>query len=964
MANLLFLKQWNNYYNRRIKTSTNYLSTQYILKENINFNPNDDIDTELIINWNQNWTPDYMLLLSGNMPTIPASFMNGITYCSIRNADQQVYSIDSTAAEVQADMATHRFFDTDSKELNLSVMANYENESYGTVYIDLEGEVALDKFYCVVPVIDGMTINIWSDSNNLTITASNMPGGGVLNESSLESLGWIDNEPVWGITFTGASPDVVWGLVDTRQIPNILTEQKWFVTECVRTRKNQYNVKLHRDIIADNMYGLSTGVFSVDRCKLASDNPLIFNKEGFEYNQIKKDEYLISDRTNTPWIVGYIAENANSSHSISFAEDYDIDLRSTSFANWQYAGKLGTQYGPATVTECKIGISYENDWWTGGYTGCFIWNGPSTNYIETVSGNNIGLNNEMVRYSESNYNTVKNSYRVNWWNWSLANDKENQAHVPGLTETQISDLRSYNGKKVLFSDGVYLISFTNPYTTTTTYTDTENELTQYIVDTLASHSPTGTVKHRHLEIYKTRKQQYSLSYTKVADITTISWKLPSTANSLTDAPYKMFCLPLPLAGHDIYVDSYKQDKDVNLQVAMDILGNTTQGQIYDVQVLPYCPIEFASYSGGLTATYLTSPSGTVDVDYSLITNTHTEQQWIEDINEDGHYENVTVTDTIGRIYFPKTSSFKFTTTQILKKNSAGNYNKVNINVQPYLNGTGETKILSEQQFIRLCDSTYTSVFEMSPVKNGGINSFNMFCTYKPYNPYILVAPNFGGLYGNTYEDSRGLLCLGDYSLPNTDTAWQQYELNNKTYQQSFNREITHMEKEFAIQRQEAGWQIAAGTVDGTMKGLQAGMMTGNPYAAAGMAIAGGSMSLAGGIMDYNNLQKRQGEEINYRKDMFNFSLQNIKAMPNTLTKTSAIVANTKYLPFIECYDATDEERDILRQYVEYNGMKAGYVGSINASGFVRANIIKYNESLPAHEVDALNTELIKGVYFE
>lgn len=52
MANLLFLKKWNNYYNRRIKTSTNYLSTQYILKENINFNPNDDINTELIINWN------------------------------------------------------------------------------------------------------------------------------------------------------------------------------------------------------------------------------------------------------------------------------------------------------------------------------------------------------------------------------------------------------------------------------------------------------------------------------------------------------------------------------------------------------------------------------------------------------------------------------------------------------------------------------------------------------------------------------------------------------------------------------------------------------------------------------------------------------------------------------------------------------------------------------------------------
>ena len=803
MANLLFLKNYNNYYNRRIKTDTNFSNYDYEIVQKINFNPNDEIVTEQIINWSNTWTPDYMIVL--------------------KNAT----------------------------------------------------------------IVEGQPLEV---------------------------------------------------------------DERWFVIDSKRTRKGQYNFTLKRDVIADNYAGLNTGVFSIDRCNLPSDNPLIFNKEGFDYNQIKKQEYLISDRTNTPWIVGYMATDANSSHSISFAQDYDIDLRNTSFASWQYADKLGTQHGPATVTDCKIGISYENDWWEGGYTGCFIWNGPATNWTETVSGNNIGLANEMVRYSQANYNTVKNSTRINWWNWSLANDKENQAHLPDLTDSQISDLWSYNGKKVLFSDGVYLISFTNPYDTIYTYTDNDNELTQYIVNTLAAHSPTGTVKHTHLEEYKARRHTYTLSYNKVADITTINWKLPSTANTLTDAPYKMFCLPLPLNGHDVYIDSNKQDRDVNLQVAMDILANTTSGQtaqIYDVQILPFCPIEFSYYSSGSIVTYLTSPSGVVDVDYSLITNTQGQ-----------------TTTTIGRIYFPKTSSFKFTTTQILKKNSDATYSRVNITAQPYLNATGDTKILSEQQFIRLCDSTYTSVFEMSPVKNGGINSFNMFCTYKPYNPYILVAPNFGGLYGNTYEDSRGLLCLGDYSLPNTDTAWQQYELNNKTYQQSFNREITHMEKEFAIQRQEAGFGIASGTLTGAVSGAVAGGMVGGGYGAAAGAIAGGVTSLAGGIMDYANMGKRQGEEINYRKDIFNFSLQNIKAMPNTLTKTSAIVANTKYLPFIECYDATDEEQQILRDYIKYNGMKAGYVGNINTSGFVRANIIKYNEPLAAQEVDEINKELMKGVYFE
>ena len=137
-----------------------------------------------------------MLLLSGNMPTIPASFMNSITLCTIRNNNQEVYRIDGTSTEVQTSMATHRFFDLDSKELNLGIMADYENEGYGQVYIDLEGDIALDKFYCAVPVIDGMSIRIWSDDNDITINYLNMPDGGVLNKASLEALGWTDEEPI------------------------------------------------------------------------------------------------------------------------------------------------------------------------------------------------------------------------------------------------------------------------------------------------------------------------------------------------------------------------------------------------------------------------------------------------------------------------------------------------------------------------------------------------------------------------------------------------------------------------------------------------------------------------------------------------------------------------------------------------------------------------------------------------
>lgn len=50
MSNLLFLKNYNNYFNRRIKTDTNFSNYTYEILQNTNFNPNDEIITEHIIN--------------------------------------------------------------------------------------------------------------------------------------------------------------------------------------------------------------------------------------------------------------------------------------------------------------------------------------------------------------------------------------------------------------------------------------------------------------------------------------------------------------------------------------------------------------------------------------------------------------------------------------------------------------------------------------------------------------------------------------------------------------------------------------------------------------------------------------------------------------------------------------------------------------------------------------------------
>ena len=53
MATLYFIKEYNNYYNRIIKrNSFEYITENYDYEilDNVNFNPNDDITTEQIVN--------------------------------------------------------------------------------------------------------------------------------------------------------------------------------------------------------------------------------------------------------------------------------------------------------------------------------------------------------------------------------------------------------------------------------------------------------------------------------------------------------------------------------------------------------------------------------------------------------------------------------------------------------------------------------------------------------------------------------------------------------------------------------------------------------------------------------------------------------------------------------------------------------------------------------------------------
>ena len=281
------------------------------------------------------------------------------------------------------------------------------------------------------------------------------------------------------------------------------------------------------------------------------------------------------------------------------------------------------------------------------------------------------------------------------------------------------------------------------------------------------------------------------------------------------------------------------------------------------------------------------------------------------------------------------------------------------------------KLSNECDLVRLVSQNYSAIFEFSPAKSGGVDGFLADCTYKPWAPYIHILPRLKGLYGDNFvsiDDARGLICGGDMSLPQLSNAWANYQLQNKTYQEMFDRQIKNMDVQNDINRQGAMAQLITSPITGGAAGAAAGGRLGGVYGAA----AGGAVgALGGGItagIDYANNIKMMEENRQYAIDMYSYNLQNIQAIPTSLTKTSALTYNTRVWPFIEYYTCTDAEKDALKDKIKYNGMTIMKVGKLNdyllgEDNFYKGKLIRLPDvRLDGHMAFEIYNELNKGVY--
>ena len=199
-------------------------------------------------------------------------------------------------------------------------------------------------------------------------------------------------------------------------------------------------------------------------------------------------------------------------------------------------------------------------------------------------------------------------------------------------------------------------------------------------------------------------------------------------------------------------------------------------------------------------------------------------------------------------------------------------------------------------------------------------------------------------------------------------AFTNYELQNKNYQAIFNRQIQNMDVSNEIARQEQGFKAITGTVRGAVAGAAGGAMAGGVYGAIAGGAVGGISSGIGGIIDTQNLEKQLRENRNYAVDMYNFNLQNIKALPYTMTRCTALTYNNKLFPFIEKYSCTDEEKDAFINKLKHDGMTVNVIGQIQdytdmGGRMVKGQIIRLPDlKEDNHMAKEIYDEILKGVY--
>lgn len=751
--------------------------------------------------------------------------------------------------------------------------------------------------------------------------------------TALVDINFLYND---GVTTTLETTDPMGGdyvaIADNEDFPDVINSH-WFIIESKKVTEGRlaglYTTTLRRDLIADNLDIVKKAPCFVEKGWVPATNPLIFNNENMGYNQIKQAEILLENSLKTPWIVAYLSRyhtseqggneyNSFSGKFISEQQTPKADYTVSSLDRYTYYYWSKNKYR-ATSTD---NISYSALYKTKGGQGWRFRINKNTydNVIESGISLNVPVHSHPVIPESPKADHIVLSEEYNTY----------FADYEGLPQNKITGLGSMDGYNTLRAESGKIIQVGKKYYQISVTLDSygyENEKVIRKGDDMYDSLLTKLCVKNNMEIDDLTTPRLSIEWAYTLPTAIIAFNELSTSSlsydiqykgAVThDAVYEIIAAPYRDTSFSVGGTVYNSVGSLNLQWFQDIINSyNAAGWAYDIQLVPYVPIDEYDASK-----------------YEMIKLTFTEGAGVASVG----------------FKLPQ-ASFRLTRPLNLPLRS-------------------NRKIGNEVDMFRFVSPNGVGEFQFNPYKNGGVTKWEADVTLIPFNPYIHIHPEFGGLYGGVNEDFRGLICGGDYSLPILNEKWSTYALSNKYYQQIFDRNISSQElnNSWALVGDIAG--TVAGAISGATTGAVAGATAG-PIGAAAGAVIGGVGSAVSGAIDVFGGNQLRNDEIARQKDQFGYQLGTIKAQANTLTRTTSYNISNKYFPYVEYYTATNEEVTALENKLKYEGYTLNVIGTIGdyinefQTTFIKGQLIQIpglqNDS---HTAIELYNEIRRGVYF-
>ena len=478
------------------------------------------------------------------------------------------------------------------------------------------------------------------------------PGDGV-NTSLVLGLGQN------GSLFDGDEFDylVAYEVVDNANVIN----SRWFIIEQDRERAGQFELTLARDVLADNYTDVVNSPIFLEKGFINDVNdPLLYNSESMNLNQIKQLEIPLMDETKSGWVVGYIPSDAfpkvepqydrvEKKVTAPIEADFEID-NINDWSYWQYClSNPNYKLMADSAGKRKVTVKIRSEDRHADYRS-FRVDMVTANYTFYPNSTDAGT------YSQQNSGYIKTSATLEYPQWyqdygpvtfkqgtinagicnnifdpvrnnSAFNTALNTILGTGISIGDTSALRRLQDKIILdattnkyYKISVISISESNPITVTSSTTGGQAALTALKNAMYYPNGAGGSLQGEYTTFTASNSStSYAIKLTNIGDSFYVD--LNSDRAHLNDAPYDMFCIPFSDT-LKLKFDSteFTCSKNVALSMATEIARDLGSGNVYDVQLLPYCPNRTMVVNSGSPSSVLNLSSVKYDLIKESVTN--------------------------------------------------------------------------------------------------------------------------------------------------------------------------------------------------------------------------------------------------------------------------------------------------------------------------------------------------------